>query len=238
MKLNISEGTKNFIYCLLGIFLVLVAFFFGFQQYRQENKQLKAQKDTLETELKELNEIMANQSDYESQIADYQSRIEKYYKEFPALVQARDQILYAAELENQYDSMFINRIEMGEAEYLTGTEGDSMALYKVPTSLECYINYDQLKDFLVKAPEDGTRKAVDEIILTVDDSTGLLVGKIDISMFYMTGTAQEYEPAVIDDVSTGTDNIFKTPTTPTQEEAQQEEVQQETQQDEQSEVQQ
>lgn len=230
MKLNISEGTKKMIYCLLGVSAVLAAFFFGFQRFRQENVQLKAQKTELEKELKKLNEIQANQSDYEAQIKDYEEQIEGYYKEFPALVQARDQILYASDLESRYDSMFISKLTAGEAEYIVGTEGDAMALFKVPTELECYINYDQLKDFLVKTTEDGTKKAVDRIVLTKDETTGSLVGQINISMYYMTGTNQVYEPSDIKDVTTGTENIFQNGVTPQPQENTQETPQEQTQQ--------
>lgn len=222
MKLGISENTKKLIYCLVGVILVLVAFFFGFQSFRQKNAQLKQQRTVLEEELKKLNEIQANQADYETQIKEYEKQIEKYYKEFPVLVQARDQILYASELENRYDSMLINKLDMGEAEYITGTEGDAMALYRVSTDMECNINYDQLKDFLVHTTEDGTRKAVDEVVLTTDPTTGLLVGQINISMYYMTGTNQVYEPEKVEDVTTGTSNLFQNADTSAQEESVQE----------------
>ena len=118
--------------------------------------------------------------------------------------------------------MFISKLTAGEAEYIVGTEGDAMALFKVPTELECYINYDQLKDFLVKTTEDCTKKAVDRIVLTKDETTGSLVGQINISMYYMTGTNQVYEPSDIEDVITGTENIFQKGVTPQSQENTQE----------------
>lgn len=209
MKVNISKGTKNLIYCLLGLVIILAVFFFGFQNIRQENNELKGQKAELEEEIKQLNEIQVNQSEYESQIEEYESRRKGYYKEFPALVQARDQILYAAELENRYDSMLISEMEMEEAEHVMGTDGDALALYKIPAKMECNINYDQLKDFLMGTTKDGTRKVVDEIVLTKDSVTGNLTGTISISMYYMTGTGQKYEAEQIEDVTVGTPNIFQ-----------------------------
>lgn len=216
MKVNISNTTKNLIYCLMGLVILLAAFFFGFQNFREENNKLKGQKAELEKEIKQLNEIQVNQSEYESQIQEYESKRKGYYKEFPALVQARDQILYAAELESRYDSMLISEMEMEEAEHVMGTDGDALVLYKVPAKLECNINYDQLKNFLMETTKDGTRKVVDEIVLTKDSVTGTLTGSISISMYYMTGTGQKYEPEKIEDVTVGTPNIFQNGVTPEQ----------------------
>lgn len=209
MKLNISNGTKNLLYCLIGVVLVITAFVFGFKNFNDKNKALKQERTALKEEISKLDEIQLNREDYEDKIAENKAQIKKYYKEFPVLVQARDQILYAADLETKYNTMNIFKMSMGESEYLTGTEQDAMALYRVPTEMECRVGYEQLKDYLVKAPEDGTRKSVDEIVLTVDQETGLLVGKINMSMYYMTGIDQEYKPAEIKDVNIGTENIFQ-----------------------------
>ena len=215
MKWNISENTKKLIYILMGLVVVLAVFFFGFQNFREKNTKLKAQKTELETELKQLNEIQAKQSEYESQIKEYEAKRKEYYKEFPALVQARDQILYASELEQRYDSMLISEMELETAEYVMGDNG-GLELYKIPAKLECNINYKQLKDFLLGTTEDGTRKVVDEIVLTTDSATGLLTGTIDISMYYMKGTGQKYEQEEIDDVTVGTPDIFQNGVEPEQ----------------------
>lgn len=209
MKVRISDNTKKLLYYLGGIVLVIAAFFLGFQQLRQENKQLKQTQITLKDEMTNLNQIQQNQDQYEAMIADSQSQLKKYYEEFPPLVQARDQILYAADLEKRYDTMFISHISMDEAEYVSGTDQDAIALYKVGTQMECVVSYEQLKDFLVRAGEDGTRKAVDEILLTFDTETGLLAGVIHMNMYYMTGTQQTYQPEEIRDINTGTQNIFQ-----------------------------
>lgn len=208
MNLNISEGTKKFLYCLVGVFLVIIVFIFGFQSFFEKNTKLKQEKYVLKEELKKLEEIQKNQEEYEEKTLKNKSELKKYYEEFPAMIQAKDQILYAAELEKRYDSLLISSLTMNEPEYLTGTDGDAMALYRVETGMDCVINYEQLKDFLINSTQDGTRKAVEDIVLVRDMETGMLNGEINMNLYYMTGTNQTYQPEPIEDISIGTDNIF------------------------------
>lgn len=208
MNFNISEGTKKLLYCLVGVFIILVAFLFGFQNFYEKNTQLRQQEIVLKEELKRLEEIQLNQEEYETETLENESKLKTYYAEFPAMIQVKDQVLYAAELEKKYDSLFISNLSMMDPEYITGTEGDAMALYRVETGLDCVINYEQLKDFLINSTKDGTRKAINEIVLVTDTDTGLLNGQISMNLYYMTGTKQTYQPEKIEDVSIGTNNIF------------------------------
>ena len=46
------------------------------------------------------------------------------------------------------------------------------------------------------------------MVLTLDEASGNLVGDIRMKQYYMLGTGEEYQPAEINDVQKGTDNIF------------------------------
>ena len=70
------------------------------------------------------------------------------------------------------------------------------------------MSYSQLKDWLHRIPKEEERKSINEMVLTLDEASGNLVGDIHMKQYYMLGTGEEYQPAEINDVQKGTKNIF------------------------------
>ena len=100
-----SERDKNLLFIVGGILLVVLVVQFGFRNFLVENKAQKAEKAALEAELKELDVIQKNEKEYIAQTEEWKKKTKEYYKEFPAMVKARDQILYASDMEKRYDSV-------------------------------------------------------------------------------------------------------------------------------------
>ena len=151
------------------------------------------------------------------------NKTKEYYKEFPAMVKARDQILYASDMEKRYDSLRITKVSMEEGELVAENQEAGLSIYGVPEILEFTMSYSQLKDWLHRIPKEEERKSINEMVLTLDEASGNLVGDIHMKQYYMLGTGEEYQPAEINDVQKGTKNIFggATGTAQTPEDAQQ-----------------
>lgn len=211
---SMSERDKNLLLVFGGILLVVVVIQFGFRNILSENKEQKANQAALETELKELDVIQKNEKEYTAQTKEWKKKTKEYYKEFPVMVKARDQILYASEIEKRYDSLEISKVSMEEGELVAETDDASLSIYGVPTNLECRVSYAQLKDWLHRIPKEKERKSINEIVLTLDEASGNLVGDIKMKQYYMLGTGEEYQPSEIKDVTKGTDNIFQSSGTP------------------------
>ena len=191
---GMSERDKNLLFIVGGILLVVLVVQFGFRNFLVENKAQKAEKAALEAELKELDVIQKNEKEY--------------YKEFPAMVKARDQILYASDMEKRYDSLRITKVSMEAGELVAENQEAGLSIYGVPEILEFTVSYSQLKDWLHRIPKEEERKSINEMVLTLDEASGNLVGDIRMKQYYMLGTGEEYQPAEINDVQKGTDNIF------------------------------
>ena len=95
---GMSERDKNLLFIVGGILLVVLVVQFGFRNFLVENKAQKAEKAALEAELKELDVIQKNEKEYIAQTEEWKKKTKEYYKEFPAMVKARDQILYASDI--------------------------------------------------------------------------------------------------------------------------------------------
>lgn len=91
---GMSDRDKNLLFIVGGILLVVLVIQFGFRNFLAENKEQKATKAALEAELKELDVIQKNEKEYTAQTEEWKKKTKEYYKEFPAMVKARDQILH------------------------------------------------------------------------------------------------------------------------------------------------
>lgn len=220
---GMSERDKNLLFIVGGILLVVLVVQFGFRNFLAENKAQKAEKAALEAELKELDVIQKNEKEYTAQTEEWKKKTKEYYKEFPAMVKARDQILYASDMEKRYDSLRITKVSMEAGELVAENQEAGLSIYGVPEILEFTVSYSQLKDWLHRIPKEEERKSINEMVLTLDEASGNLVGDIRMKQYYMLGTGEEYQPAEINDVQKGTKNIFggATGTTQTPEDAQQ-----------------
>lgn len=208
MKREVSEREKTMLCYLIGILVVVCAFMFVFRPLRTKNVELGKRQDVLESELETLRKIKENESQYKADIKQNQKECDKYYDQFPAMVTAQDQILYASDLENRFGSMQISLITLDEAEYVTGVDEDAICLYRSPVSMEYKIGYEDVKKFLNTLSEEKTRKSIDKITLTFDSASGGLIGTMDMNSYYLTGTGKTYTPPNLDDVLTGTTNLF------------------------------
>lgn len=115
MNLKMNESTEKLLYVLLGIVLVLCAGFLGFKNLSEKNTQLETEKTQLETEITRLNEIQAKEQMYLDDTKEYRVNTEKYYEQFPAYVQERDQLLYVTQMESRYKSLEVTKVDMDEA---------------------------------------------------------------------------------------------------------------------------
>ena len=87
-------------------------------------------------------------------------------------------------------------------------------LYNMTVSYDFTSDYEDLKKVFAKILADEDKRNISAMSLTFDSENGLLVGNINMNLFYMMGTEKEYvapDPGV---VLTGNDNIFGTMTKP------------------------
>ena len=162
---GMSDRDKNLLFIVGGILLVVLVIQFGFRNFLAENKEQKATKAALEAELKELDVIQKNEKEYTAQTEE---KTKEYYKEFPAMVKARDQILYASDMEKRYDSLHISKVSMEAGELVAENQEAGLSVYGVPEMIECTVSYAQLKDWLHRIPKEEERKSINEMVLTLD----------------------------------------------------------------------
>lgn len=114
--------------------------------------------------------------------------------------QTLDQVDAAANGENQAPVSEGAQIDIDTATTMIGTE--STITMNFTTS---YDGFKKLVDYINHYPD---KTEIDSVSVSKDSTTGLLSGSLVLKRYALTGTGKVYVAPVIDNISIGTDNIF------------------------------
>lgn len=197
-----------------GVALFVLVFRFVCSPLSDSNRTMKQEIATVHSKTIELKQMAVNEEEYKSRTDELTKEIEDIYKQVPAGIRDEDKVLTAIGIEQDYD-FDITEIGMGEDVllYALNASGQNQAdsgklLCITPMTISCHTSYDGLKDCLRGLKQSGEKMAVNSASFSYDEEAGNLVGTMDIYMYYLVGEGLEYTPKNIDDVSTGTSNIF------------------------------
>lgn len=198
---------------ILGLFLLLIAFFLIKGKYLPGKEEFESEKTLLETTVTALENTIAENRKYSSirdQIPAKEAEIEasraSLYDAFPNELKEEDQILYILYLEK----VFGNEISF------TFSQPEQIASLSDGTTLNGQtftVNYESTyKGFkkLVNYLSTDTRVAsVQYATLDYDSETDAATGTITITLYSLQNDAFEYVAPSIAVPSVGKDNIFK-----------------------------
>ena len=88
------------------------------------------------------------------------------------------------------------------------TAATTISLLRTPASMGYQSSYKGLKDFVRAINEDTDRKSIESLTVGFDDTTGNLVGTMEMSMYALTGTDKTYQAPVVTGVTDGIQQIF------------------------------
>lgn len=213
-NIKINDKELKLLYILGGVVLVFLVYQFVFLALMSSSNSLKAEKKDLQTQVDNMNKMVASEDGYESQTTKMQDEMDTIFDSIPSNLTSEDEIIYADNLETKY-SMQITSLSMPEAQltYTMNEDGtnvtdDGKFLYSAPVTIACTTSYDGIKDYLRDMQSESYSKSIDNISLTFDSETGDLSGTMTVNMQYLLGSDKEYVPLTVDGVETGTANIF------------------------------
>lgn len=110
MKLNISERDKNLIIIILGILLVILAYFYGYQNFNQQREELETLNALLQEQCDLLQDLTNNRAEYEEKTEVYVEQAEEILATFPADLYEEDLLLYTDHLDKDDPDTFVSLI--------------------------------------------------------------------------------------------------------------------------------
>ncbi len=214
INLKINDREKKLLLILGGLILIFLVYRLLFVPLQNDNESLKSEAGQLEAQVEQMRGMVANQSSYESQTKEMKEEMDLVFDGIPSNLTAEDEILYAYNMEKQYD-LTVTSLSMPDAllAYTMNADGNNVQdsgklLYKVPMAIACDISYEGIKDYLRNLENEKYSKSIENISLTYNSETGRLSGTLTVNMYYLFGNDRAYTPQTIDGVSIGTDNIF------------------------------
>ena len=235
MKLKKSD--VSLLLAVIGILLVVGSYFLVYKKCGEKTDQLNAANAQLQTEVDYLQDLADHKQQYLDDTAAMQEEIDNILAQFPAAYKPEDEILYAKNLEEDFD-VKIDTVTFGGSQAIEvatqtsapateqpaegeAVEGDAAAapaqtepvqpqklLYASPVSVSIATTYNSIKDVITKITTDPDRKSIESLSLAFDSESGDLTGAMSFSMYSMTGTDKTYTTPEISGVHFGTNNIF------------------------------
>lgn len=215
--MKLDKKTLILLVVLAGIAVLVAAWMILAKPLKTKTATLEAENAELKVKAEEYEAVNAQRTVYEEGIETLKAERADLLAAFPAGMTREDEIMYWANMERANASTLrVNNIVMSgwEEVYVEGQpevteEGASqLHLYKGPVNYTYVSTYDGLKDMVNYVFEQADKKSIRNLTAAYDSSTGNLSGSIDIDMYYMVGTGNEYVPVSIPSVPTGVTDIF------------------------------
>lgn len=216
--MKIDKKAINLIIGLIGIIILAVAYMAIAKPMKEKTAQIEAENVGLKEKAEEYEAINAQKSKYEQGIVDFTSTREELLSAFPAGMTKEDEIMYWANMERaNYSVLNIDNLVMsswsevfvdGQPSHSSEEGATQLHLYSAPVNYTYKATYQGIKDMVSYVFAQTDKKSIENLTASYDTQTGNLTGTIDINMYYMEGTGNEYKPYSIPSVPTGVTDVF------------------------------
>ena len=242
--MEISARDKKLLVYLIAISIIAGSYFFVAKPLLDKQAKLNEEISELQQKVTHYTEIYNNMDNYESQIAEAQTKYNETCNKLFGGLNQDNTIMMVKDLENatdvwiarlsftEEDVVFGEKIADANAEGTETTEGAetaegaeaaaadgseaapaSMQGVRQDLNIDYAASYDNFKRFIEYIENHDERLFISSINATYSVDSGLVGGSMVLSQYAILGTDKEYKAPEINNVTLGTDTIFKTGTT-------------------------
>ena len=236
--MEISARDKKLLVYLIAISIIAGSYFFVAKPLLDKQAKLNEEISELQQKVTHYTDIYNNMDNYESQIAEAQTKYNETCNKLFGGLNQDNTIMMVKDLENATD-VWIARLSFTEEDVVFGegiadanaegtetTEGAeavaddgseaapaSMQGVRQDLNIDYAASYDNFKRFIEYIENHDERLFISSINATYSVDSGLVGGSMVLSQYAILGTDKEYKAPEISNVQLGTDTIFKTGTT-------------------------
>ena len=229
MNMSLSKRDIKLLLVLVGIIAIVASFYLVYSPAKERREAIEAENVNLQTQVTRLEELKANQEQYEKDIVTMNGEIAKLTGEFPSATKEEDAIYFAHLLEaNVAGNVSISSVTLGNPEPILVTEvqntesteatveggaaatASEYTMYRTRNGFVYNTGYAGMKNLVNTINNQLDKITIQSMSASFDTATGLLMGTFETNFFTMEGTEREYEKPEIPYVTEGTSNIFKT----------------------------
>ena len=242
--MEISARDKKLLVYLIAVSIIAGSYFFVAKPLLDKQAILNEEISELQQKVTHYTDIYNNMDNYESQIAEAQTKYNETCNKLFGGLNQDNTIMMVKDLENATD-VWIARLSFTEEDVVFGeeiadanaegsetTEGAetaegaeaaaadgseaapaSMQGVRQDLNIDYAASYDNFKRFIEYIENHDERLFISSINATYSVDSGLVGGSMVLSQYAILGTDKEYKAPEINNVTLGTDTIFKTGTT-------------------------
>ena len=245
--MEISARDKKLLVYLIAISIIAGSYFFVAKPLLDKQAILNEEISELQQKVTHYTDIYNNMDNYESQIAEAQTKYNETCNKLFGGLNQDNTIMMVKDLENATD-VWIARLSFTEEDVVFGeeiadanAEGDvaadatgevatndateaatddggeaapaSIQGVRQDLNIDYAASYDNFKRFIEYIENHDERLFISSINATYSVDSGLVGGSMVLSQYAILGTDKEYKAPEINNVTLGTDTIFKTGTT-------------------------
>ena len=219
-KKKLTWREYNLILTVLGIAVVLAAYFLGYSKYTDKNAEIEKEIGTRSSYLTELNDCYNNLATYENGIAESKKYISNNLSKLPAGIRDEDFLLYLMEASKAVGADlqtvdFQSSSLIAQFDCYVGDEVKNVSGYRTGTTSSGKLSYSQLKDYLRYIYERTNNTTfVDSISISYDAEDAKLNSTVNLSKYFVDYEGAEYVATPVPQVPIGTRDPFGTANTP------------------------
>ena len=226
--MKLSARDKNLLTILVGVLVLVAVYSLVYVRFTDMTESIENETLAINRTISSLEKLVDESEHYATDVKNYTEDSENIMSSYPADIMTSDIILYVNSLGAKHD-LTVTGITMRdvtgletryptydrltpEGETITATDAnyDGIYLYEHGLEVNFECGYEDLKDALEDVIGDKWQKSIHSLSLSYNKGAGNLTGNLTAGMYSMTGTGAVYERPIINGVVEGTDNIFKT----------------------------
>ena len=225
MKLSISEKDKTLL-CVVGcLIVVFLSWFYGFKNFNAKTEALERECAALQTKYNNLKDKAENKKMYEEDTVTYTYAFDETLNKYATGASQKDTLIFVSELEVN-TGIWAKNVTLNESELIhtfgqiTSSNPDKTGKvyttdlkgYKKSTTYAYECTYEELKAVLEYFETYETRYTIDSISMSYNEEEAVVSGSLTVSQYIITGEDRIFEELELDDIQTGTDNLFSSST--------------------------
>ena len=221
MKMTLQKKDIKLIIVLVGVLVLVIAYFAVFRTYRDKTDDLQSQIDSLQPELQQLREYDDHKQEYLDGIDAYKENAKSIMSSLPSSIWTEDQIMFLSMMEDDLD-IEAQSEAFSDPTVLTQFSGTpledidnyndkvDMTAQKYQTTLSVNMDYNKFKDFIDYIYDEENMTGIDSVSLSYNAEDADLGISTVINQYSLSYDGAEEETHSVPEVSSGVSDPFGT----------------------------
>ena len=221
MKMTLQKKDIKLIIVLVGVLVLVIAYFAVFRTYRDKTDDLQSQIDSLQPELQQLREYDDHKQEYLDGIDAYKENAKSIMSSLPSSIWTEDQIMFLSMMEDDLD-IEAQSEAFSDPTVLTQFSGTplsdldnyndkvDMTAQKYQTTLSVNMDYNKFKDFIDYIYDEENMTGLDSVSLSYNAEDADLGISTVINQYSLSYDGAEEETHSVPEVSSGESDPFGT----------------------------